>query len=388
MKRILFFNDGMEMGGTEKLLVGLLNHLVTKDYTVTLLLPIPSNRNILLRNLSWKVQVKYIYEEKTSHLKKKVGENLMIFFPRLFAKWKDIKASDYDEIVCFKETFFARIFSKMKLPKILWIHNILYKRKYEANTAREKFSVWLNKKQIKKVQLSYNKFDKVICVSDAAKNAYLTVLHDGHMPKQDIRILYNAIDLSMVDEKAKEKIEDLPQGQPNFILLTRNSPEKRTDRLISAASHLRDEGYDFHIYIIGDGMDSKEMQNTISSFTLTDKITLKGRIDNPFPYVLQCKWSLCVSERESFSLVLLESMALKTPVITTDCGGPRDIVDGGKYGILVDNSAEGVYQGMKMVLDDPTLSVRYSTNLDKVVARFDYQSWLAQVEELLNSNTI
>lgn len=384
MKRILFFNDSMEMGGTEKLLVGLLNHLATKDYAITLLLPICSDRNIFLKDLSGQVSVKYIYDDNTSHLKKKLGENLMVFFPRVFAKWRGIKASDYDEIVCFKETFFARMFSKMNLPKILWIHNILYKRKYGANTPRERFSVWLNKKQINKVQRSYDRFDKVICVSDAARNAYLSVLHNGQTPAQDIRILYNAIDLSAVAEKAKEKIEDLPQGQTNFILLTRTSPEKRTDRLINAAQRLHNKGYGFHIYIIGDGMNSQEMQDTVTSLNLMDKITLMGRTENPFPYVLQCKWSLCVSERESFSLVLLESMALKTPVVTTDCGGPRDIVDGGKYGILVDNSAEGVYQGMKMVLDDPTLSVRYSSGLDKAVARFDYQGWLGKVEEIIS----
>ncbi|NDV95004.1 glycosyltransferase [Dysgonomonas sp. 521] len=386
MKHILFFNDSMEMGGTEKLLVGLLNHLVTQDYAITLLLPIRSDRNILLRDLSWRVPVKYIYDDNTSHLKKKLGENLMVFFPRLFAKWRGLKAADYDQIICFKETFFARIFSKMNLPKILWIHNILYKRKYEADTPREKFSVWLNKKQIKKVQRSYDSFDKVICVSDAARNAYLSVLHNGQTPPQDISVLYNAVDLSAVTEKAKEKIEDLPQGRTNFILLTRTSPEKRTDRLINAAQRLHDEGYNFHIYIIGEGMNSREMQETVASLNLADNITLMGRTENPFPYVLQCNWSLCVSERESFSLVLLESMALKTPVITTDCGGPHDIVDGGRYGILADNSAEGVYQGMKMVLDDPTLSVKYSAGLDKAVARFDYQGWLKKVEKLLINN--
>lgn len=134
-------------------------------------------------------------------------------------------------------------------------------------------------------------------------------------------------------------------------------------------------------------MDSQSMQDSITISHLQDTITLKGRIDNPFPYILQCKWSLCVSERESFSLALLESMALKTPVITTNCGGPGDIVDGGKYGILVDNSTEGVYQGMKMVLDNPTLSVKYSTDLDKAVARFDYQGWLKSVEKLLAVNS-
>ena len=383
MKRILFFNDSMEMGGTEKLLVSLLNHLATKECAITLLLPEASDRDILLRDLSWRVHVKYIYEKDTSHLKRKLGENLMIFFPHIFAKWKGIKATDYDEIVCFKETFFARIFRKMEIPKILWVHNILYKHKYEVNTTREKLSVWLNKKQVKKVQKSYDKFNKVICVSDAARNAYLNVLHDGHIPNQDITVLYNAIDLSAAAEKAKQQIEDLPQGQTNFILITRVSPEKRTDRLLDAANRLKAEGYDFHVYIIGEGMNSQSMHDSLTTLSLTDNITLCGRIENPFPYILQCKWSLCVSERESFSLALLESMALRTPVITTNCGGPRDIVDGGKYGILVDNSAEGVYKGMKMVLDDPTLSVKYSADLDKAVARFDFQGWLRNVEEIL-----
>lgn len=387
MKRILFFNDGMEIGGTEKLLVSLLNHLASKECVITLLLPMPSDKNILIEEISQSITIKYIYKENTSHLKRKLGENFMVFFPSIFAKWKGIKESDYDQIVCFKETFFARIFSKMRLPKILWIHNILYKRIYETDSLRDKFSAWLNKKQLKLVQSSYNHFDKIVCVSDAARNAYLSVLHNGTSPNQDIRVLYNAIDLTKAIEKSKQTIETLPQGQTNFILLTRTSPEKRTDRLISAARRLKEEGYNFHIYIIGEGMDSQSMQDSIAISHLRDTITLKGRIDNPFPYILQCKWSLCVSERESFSLALLESMALKTPVITTNCGGPGDIVDGGKYGILVDNSTEGVYQGMKMVLDNPTLSVKYSTDLDKAVARFDYQGWLKSVEKLLAVNS-
>ncbi len=387
MKRILFFNDGMEIGGTEKLLVSLLNHLAGKECVITLLLPMPSDKNILIEEISQSITIKYIYKENTSYLKKKLGENFMVFFPSLFAKWKGIKESDYDQIVCFKETFFARIFSKMRLSKILWIHNILYKRIYETDSLRDKFSAWLNKKQLKLVQGSYNHFDKIVCVSDAAKNAYLSVLHNGTSPNQDIRVLYNAIDLTKAIEKSKQTIEALPQGQTNFILLTRTSPEKRTDRLISAARRLKEEAYDFHIYIIGEGMDSQSMQDSITISHLQDTITLKGRIDNPFPYILQCKWSLCVSERESFSLALLESMALKTPVITTNCGGPGDIVDGGKYGILVDNSTEGVYQGMKMVLDNPNLSVKYSADLDKAVARFDYQGWLKNVEKLLAVNS-
>ena len=70
-------------------------------------------------------------------------------------------------------------------------------------------------------------------------------------------------------------------------------------------------------------------------------------------------------------------------MITTDCGGPRDIVDGGRYGLLVENNGEGVYEGLKAVLDDPSLSVKYSKDLDKAVSRVDYQGWLNSVENLL-----
>lgn len=384
MKRILIFNDGLELGGTEKLLVSLLGHLVEKGCRITLLLPCPSDKNVLLKNVPSSVEIKYLYKENASRLRMKVEENLLIFYPRIYAWSKGIKASGYDWVICFKESVYARLFSKMNKPKILWIHNILYKRSYEIHSVKERLSVWLNKKQIKTTQRSYSKFDKVICVSHACKKAYLDVLYEGVHPNQSIEVLYNAIDLTEVVRRSKEDIPALPQDKTNFILITRPSPEKRTDRLINAAQRLVEEGYDFHVYIIGDGLDNDDMKNMLAGKGISGYVTLLGRIDNPFPYILQSNWLLCVSERESFSLTLLEAMALHTPVITTDCGGPADIVDGGKYGILVSNSTEGVYKGMKKVLDDMALSVEYSSRLDEAVSRFDYRYWLSQIDSLLN----
>lgn len=383
MRRILVFNDGLERGGTEVLLTNLLNHLVEDGHDVTLLLPQPSETNVMLPNIPSKVKVRYLYDNDTSLIKKKIGENLMIFFPRIFARWKKLNVSDYDVVVCFKECYYARIFSKMRVYKVLWIHNILYKRVYEIHSMRERLSVWLNKWQLKKVQKSYNKFSKILCVSDACKTKYLEVLYKGKEPKQDIRVLYNAIDLRRVVELSKAHIEPLPQGVVKFILLTRVSPEKRTDRLIDAAQRLQGEGYQFRIYILGDGVESAFSESVLSRPNLVQIVTFIDHVDNPFPYILQSNWSLCVSERESFSLALLESMALNTPVITTNCGGPADIVAGGKYGILTDNSAVGVYSAMKRVLDDPTLSVQYSSLLEEAVQRYDYQRWMMSVDEIL-----
>lgn len=383
MKRILFFNDSMVLGGTEILLADLLNHLSSHECHITLLLPEPSESNILLEKIPSSVEIKYLYTEGTSYIKKKIGQNLMIFCPSIFCRSKNIREADYDLIVCFKEGFYARMFSKMRIRKILWIHNILYQHTYEIHSLKERLSVWLNKKQIKTTRKSYDKYNQIICVSDACKQVYLDILHDGHTPDQDIRILYNAIDLSKVIEKSKEPITELPRDVTNFILVTRTSPEKRTDRLIDAATRLKNEGYQFRVYIVGEGLDNDYMKTQLEQRGITESIVLTGRINNPYPYIRQCNWLLCVSERESFSLTLLEAMALGVPVITTNCGGPSDIVDKGQYGILVDNSGDGVYQGLKSVLDNPNLSEKYTTHLNEAVKRFDYDGWLQKVDQLL-----
>lgn len=380
MKRILFFNDTMAVGGTEVILVNLLNHLATRNCVITLLLPQPSRDNVLIVKLSQAITVKYISDGHSSHLMKKLNENLMIFLPSFFNNCRGIKEQDYDEVVCFKECFYARLFSKWSIPKVLWIHNILYRRQYDAQSLRERLSVWLNKKQLRISQRSYDRYNKVICVSDACKSVYIDILHNGTEPHQDITVLYNAIDVESIIKQSKEPIDPLPQDITKFILLTRNSPEKRIDRLLNVVTRLNRAGYKLRVYVLGEGISETILYNA----GLDDIVTFLGHVDNPFPYIVQCNWMVCVSERESFSLALLEAMTLKTPVITTDCGGPSNIVEGGKYGILVDNSTEGIYEGMKKVLDDPQLSVQYSAHLDEAIERYDYDGWLKSVESLLS----
>lgn len=384
MKRILIFNDSLAMGGTEKLLVDLVKHFVSLKCKVTLLLPEPSDNNVLLTEIPSEVSIKYLYDNNTSYWMKKMGENVMIFFPRFFANTKGVRSADYDMAICFKECFYARLLSILSVPKTLWIHNIVYRRTYETRSWKERLAVWLNKKQIRKAQQSYQMFDKTICVSDACKDAFVDVVYNDNTPHKNIEVIYNAIDLRKVVEKSKESIDDLPTGVTKFIQITRPSPEKRIDRLINASVKLKEEGYVFFVYIIGDTDVSSSMTEKLKHVGLDQNFILLGRVDNPYPYVMQSNWLVCSSERESFSLALLEAMALSTPVITTNCGGPANIVDNGKYGILVNNSTQGIYDGMKQVLNDSTLSVKYSAHLDKALARFDYKTWLRKIDEVLD----
>ncbi len=370
------------MGGTEILLVNLLNHLVGKKCNVTLLLPNPSEKNTLLERVSSNVLVKYLFSKELTGFKKKLYKNILIFYPQIYARLIGFKEYDYDEIVCFKDGFYSILFSKLKLPKYLWIQNHPFERNYSSNNLKEWFSYTLNRFQINRMNRSFDKYNEIICVSDSSKQSYIKLYHGGTV-NREIRVLYNALDLSSIALRAEEPISlNLPQGI-NFITVIRLSYEKTVDRIIYAADRLRAEGYNFNCLILGDGDEFGKLQRMILNYNLNDRIHMLGRIANPFPYMKKCDWFLCPSSRESFALTLLESTALGTPVITTECGGPEDVIERGKYGILTENSSEGVYLGMKKVLDDLTLLPYFVSKTKECMKRFNYQKWLDEVDSIL-----
>lgn len=370
------------MGGTEILLVNLLNHLNDKGCDVTLLLPNPSDKNVLLERVSKDIPVKYFHNKELKGLKRWIYKNILIFYPRLFVKLTGFEISDYDEIVCFKDGFYSILFSKINLPKYLWVHNQPYVRNYTGKNLKEKLSYALNKKQIKRMNESFDKFDRVICVSDSCRKGYIDVYHGGKA-KRDIEVLYNALDLSGITERAKEPI-DLPKPERfSFVVVIRLSYEKTVDRAIIAADKLLKEGYDLEMHILGDGAEYDKLKSLIAELDRDDRIAMHGRVGNPFPYMKRADWFLCPSSRESFALTLLESITIGTPIITTDCGGPEDVIMRGKYGVFVENSLEGVVEGMKKVMDNPELRSYYNATAQENLSRFSYPRWLNAVDEIL-----
>lgn len=371
------------MGGTEILLVNLLNHLVERDNCrVTLLLPNPSEKNVLLSRVSDKVEIKYLFKEEQVGLKRVFYKNLLIFLPALYSRLVKFRENDYDQIVCFKDCFHSIMFSQMKLFKVLWIQNQPFVRNYTSHSVREWLGYTLNRLQIVKMTRSFDKYDKVVCVSDSSKEGYINIYHRGKSQKELI-VLYNALDLSNIVKKAEEPLVRKDVEGLKFIVVIRLSYEKTVGRVILAVERLLAEGYKLNVTILGDGMEFDNLQNQIKNRGLEQEVFMLGRVDNPFPFMKNADWFLCPSSRESFALTLLESITLGTPVITTQCGGPEDVVGHGKYGILTENSQEGVYQAMKKVLDDPSLRAHYVRTQEECLSRLDYSRWLKEVESIL-----
>ena len=112
-----------------------------------------------------------------------------------------------------------------------------------------------------------------------------------------------------------------------------------------------------------------------------NKVVLMGRMRNPFPYVKASHAFLMCSRYEPFGLVVLEAMVLEVPVISTDVASIREIMDE-KFGMIVDNSEDGLYKGIKKIIDDGKILKKYKKNLSNF--KYDIDEIILKIERLLD----
>jgi glycosyltransferase involved in cell wall biosynthesis len=90
------------------------------------------------------------------------------------------------------------------------------------------------------------------------------------------------------------------------------------------------------LIILGEGSLRPELEQLVRTLNIASDVMLPGFMDNPFVWMRHAKIFVVSSRFEGLSMVLIEAMASGTSVISTDCaGGPREILEEGKWGRLV-----------------------------------------------------
>lgn len=161
---------------------------------------------------------------------------------------------------------------------------------------------------------------------------------------------------------------------------------KGFDRLMNVHRKLLDEGLAHHICILGVGEEQARLERQIRQLGIEDSVTLLGYRKNPYQYVSRCDLYVCSSRREGFSTAVTEALVLGTPVISTDCSGARELLgNDNEFGIVVENSEQGIYEGMKRMLSDPDLLAHYKEKAKERGSRFSRTETVRAVEQMLDT---
>ena len=140
-----------------------------------------------------------------------------------------------------------------------------------------------------------------------------------------------------------------------IVFAGRLAPEKRVADLVRAfATIAGDISDDFTI--LGDGIEMNNCVELANDLGISDRVHFRGLVDNVKEYFVQSKCIALASEFEGMPTVLIEALAQGCQVVATDCPtGPREILENGKYGQLVEvGDIEGISKAIKIATQKTT----------------------------------
>ncbi len=196
--------------------------------------------------------------------------------------------------------------------------------------------------------------DEVVTVSSGVAD---DLAKTTGLQRERIQVIYNPVVTPDLIEKAKESLENpwFAPGEPPVILsVGRLTKAKDHPTLIRAFARVRRE-HSARLMILGEGEDRPKLEALIRELDLEEDVSLPGFVDNPYAYMARASVFVLSSAWEGLPSVLIEAMAVGTPVVSTDCpSGPAEILEGGQWGRLVPvGDVEEMAAAIIATLNDP-----------------------------------
>ena len=317
MKKIAIFQTDLNIGGIQKSLVNLLNNIDYKKYEVDLYLF--EKNNIFIDDIPINVNIMYL--DKGSSL------NRFIYFNVLQKKYASKIDKVYDVAIDFNSYSMDTALGCINCPakkRVCYIHNdvkIKLKEEFKYRILHHFFKA------------KYNYYDALVGVSKACVDTFIEV--HGILEKE-YYVIPNLINTDEIFKKAKEKSDiKVNNDVYNLCSVGRIVHQKGFDILLMYISELIKYRTDFHLYLIGDGPDKKNIEKQILDLKLSNFITICGYQKNPYSTMNKMDGFVLTSRYEGQGMVFLEAKALGLDIVmpkhlekyVDDINGTDDIVD-------------------------------------------------------------
>lgn len=377
MKRIVFVIESLHLGGAEKSLVTLLHCLDYTKYQVALLLF--NQGGIFLNQVPPRVRIIYSQVPKLSFVDRFYHFVLRKYKGTKFHKaqlfWSVIKNKRFDEVekydmaIAYNQgfaTYFVATYIMAK-TKYAWL-NIDYKQAgYNINFDYD----------------FYTKYNKVIAVSQQAKNSLKTELQKINQ-KLPIQIIKDIIDKDqlMVLANAEQEIK-FKADTINIVTVARWAKQKGLDLAIASCKKLIDKGYKVNWYAVGEGPEHKYLERLIEQNNLKEVFFLIEATNNPYPYMKNCDIYVQTSLFEGLGLTVIEASYLNKPIVSTNFNTIYSIIEDEKTGLVADMNPKSIAAKIERLITDKALRGTFSNNLAKYKNN-DKEETLKKLSELFN----
>lgn len=178
-----------------------------------------------------------------------------------------------------------------------------------------------------------------------------------HLPSLKGRsvVIHNPVGAHIEDYKNSNKIKSSVKESSCLLCVGRLEEVKAFHHAIDAFKIVAEKHKDLRLQFVGDGSLKQALKAYTIALRLEDRVDFKGFQENVIPFYENANVTLLTSNYEGFPNVLIESIVLGTPVVSFDCeSGPREILDYGRYGKLVEpGDIEALAISIDETLSDP-----------------------------------
>ncbi len=155
--------------------------------------------------------------------------------------------------------------------------------------------------------------------------------------------------------------EIAPEHEPLFakpvvLGVGRLAPQKDFAMLLRAFADLA-SSRDLHLIILGEGPERASLEAQAKALGVSGRVFFPGFVDDPEAYARRARVFALSSRNEGFPGALIEALEAGRAIVSTDCPfGPREVLDGGRFGRLVPvGDAEGFSAAIEAELDAPDI---------------------------------
>ncbi len=353
------------MGGVETALLSLLKFLKNYDVEVDLYvieegmlkekIKKITNVNIIPADIP---KNRFIYRIKKS-----------LLCNSIYKKYKYNQEKEYDIAIAFyginnySDLYAAASNAK---EKFIWVHNDFYTQ-YKISKYKP-----IIKLRNMMMQKKFKYFDKIVSVSNSAKEGFLKMFKCDSKKVIVINNFFDVERLKAKDEKCQIKMT----GNNNVLYVGRLVEIKKVDLLIQEFKKVKDKISDAHLYIVGDGPKKDKLIQLTKQLGLESDVTFLGYQENPFSFLKQVDVLATASQTESYAINLFEALAMHKYFVSTDNEGAKEMFHLTNNG----NKNNGV------VCDTNDIHkhiIYYLNNKDKIKPNFDVNKCNAKIEQNL-----
>lgn len=353
MVRIAFVIDALGLGGTEKSLVELINSLPESQYEITIF-ALKEDREIVSQIQRKASIVSAMPECSTSQMLIKALKTRKFYRAfQIGSAAMTIKISTFLNRV--DRYAYKRAVAKLMLQcDAQFDYAVFYSLPISIgavftifNLKASMYYAWVHmdlgaypKASLIRMKKIYEKYDKMICVSEYSKQSFLRVFPEWG---DRAEVFYNILDYKKIKQSSNAPCSVLlPKDKMVLFTCARLSHEKRPDWAIAIAKSLRSEGFTFVWYWAGNGEMYSEIQQRIVQQGLEENLVLLGNVSNPYPLYKQCDVYVQLSEHESYCISLAEAAALSGKIVSTDYPTAFEITAGHPNCLLIHTVEEAV----------------------------------------------